>query len=39
MQALKISDHVYCMQEGRIALEGPAAKITREDIAAAYFGV
>lgn len=39
MQALKISDHVYCMQEGRIALEGPAATVTREDIAAAYFGV
>lgn len=39
MQALKIANHVYCMQEGRIALEGPADKLTREDIAAAYFGV
>lgn len=39
MQALKIANHVYCMQEGRIALEGPADKVTREDIAAAYFGV
>ena len=38
-QALKIADHVYCMLEGRIALSGPAASLTREAIAAAYFGV
>lgn len=38
-QALKIADHVYCMLEGRVALSGPAASLTREAIAAAYFGV
>jgi branched-chain amino acid transport system ATP-binding protein len=38
-QALKIADHVYCMLEGRVALSGPAATLTREAIAAAYFGV
>ena len=38
-QALKMADHVYCMLEGRIALSGPAVSLTREAIAAAYFGV
>ena len=38
-QALKIADHVYCMLEGRVALSGPAASLTREAISAAYFGV
>ena len=38
-QALKIADHVYCMLEGRVALSGPGASLTREAIAAAYFGV
>jgi branched-chain amino acid transport system ATP-binding protein len=38
-QALKIADHVYCLQEGRVALEGPAGAVTREAIAHAYFGV
>ena len=38
-QALKIADHVYCMQEGRVALEGAAGTLTREAITAAYFGV
>jgi branched-chain amino acid transport system ATP-binding protein len=38
-QALKIADHVYCMLEGCVALSGLAASLTREAIAAAYFGV
>jgi branched-chain amino acid transport system ATP-binding protein len=38
-QALKVADRVYCMLEGRIALNGPAAALTREAIAAAYFGI
>ena len=38
-QALKIADHVYCLLEGRVALSGAAGEITREAIAAAYFGV
>jgi branched-chain amino acid transport system ATP-binding protein len=39
MQALAASDHVYCLQEGRIALAGAAAALSREAIATAYFGV
>jgi branched-chain amino acid transport system ATP-binding protein len=39
MQALAVSDHVYCLQEGRVALAGAARALTREAIAAAYFGV
>jgi branched-chain amino acid transport system ATP-binding protein len=38
-QALKIADYVYCMLEGRVALHGPARTLSREAIAAAYFGV
>jgi branched-chain amino acid transport system ATP-binding protein len=39
VQALGAASHVYCLQEGRVALEGPAAGLTREAISAAYFGV
>src|SRR5579864_1493294 len=39
VQALKAAQHAYCLQEGRVALEGAAAGLTREAIAAAYFGV
>ncbi len=39
VQALKVASHVYCLQEGRVALEGAAASMTREKISAAYFGV
>jgi len=39
VQALKAANHVYCLQEGRVALAGAAASLTREAIAAAYFGV
>jgi len=38
-QALKAADHVYCLQEGRVVLEGSAGAVTREAVAAAYFGV
>ncbi len=38
-QALKASSRVYCLQEGRIALQGAARELTREHISAAYFGV
>jgi branched-chain amino acid transport system ATP-binding protein len=38
-QALKAAAQVYCLQEGRIALQGPASELTRESISAAYFGV
>jgi len=39
VQALKAVQQVYCLQEGRVALAGPAATLTREAISAAYFGV
>ncbi len=39
VQALHAADHVYCLQEGRVALAGAAATLTREAISAAYFGV
>ncbi|MEI8276446.1 MAG: ABC transporter ATP-binding protein, partial [Hyphomicrobiales bacterium] len=38
-QALKAAAQVYCLQEGRIALQGAARDLTREAISAAYFGV
>jgi branched-chain amino acid transport system ATP-binding protein len=38
-QALKASAQVYCLQEGRVALQGAAGELTRESISAAYFGV
>jgi branched-chain amino acid transport system ATP-binding protein len=38
-QALKAARQVYCLQEGRIALQGQTAELTREAISAAYFGV
>jgi branched-chain amino acid transport system ATP-binding protein len=39
VQALAASNHVYCLQEGRIALSGAAGTLTRDAISAAYFGV
>ena len=38
-QALRMASQVYCLQEGRIALKGSTRGLTRESIAAAYFGV
>ena len=37
-QALAVADAVVCLQEGRVALQGRRADITRDAIAAAYFG-
>jgi branched-chain amino acid transport system ATP-binding protein len=39
VQALTASNHVYCLQEGRVALSGAAGTLTRDAISAAYFGV
>lgn len=39
VQALRAASHVFCLQEGRIALHGQAQDLTREKISAAYFGV
>ena len=38
-EALGAAQRVYCLQEGRVALQGPSASITRDAISAAYFGV
>jgi branched-chain amino acid transport system ATP-binding protein len=39
VQALKAAQRVYCLQEGCVALTGAAKDLSREQIAAAYFGV
>lgn len=39
VQALKAAQRVYCLQEGRVALEGASAAVTQQKIAAVYFGV
>jgi branched-chain amino acid transport system ATP-binding protein len=36
--AQRVSQRVLCLQEGRVSLEGRADGLTREQIAAAYFG-
>ena len=36
--AQKVSDRVYCFQEGRVALHGKSDEVTREQIHDAYFG-
>ena len=37
--AQRVSRRGYCFQEGRVALEGVSAALTREQISQAYFGV
>ena len=38
-KALSVSDRVYCLQEGRVTLEGASDSISREAISHAYFGI
>ncbi|MBU2865797.1 ABC transporter ATP-binding protein [Pacificibacter marinus] len=38
-KALSVSSRFYCLQEGRVSLNGPSATVAREDISRAYFGV
>lgn len=38
-KALSVSSRVYCLQEGRVSLEGASDSVAREDISRAYFGV
>lgn len=38
-QALTVADRVQCLLEGRTVLEETAAAVTRDQIAAAYFGL
>ncbi len=37
-QVLRVADRLYCLREGRVVLQGPAAGMDRHEIAAAYFG-
>lgn len=37
--AQRVSERVYCFQEGRVSLEGASAGLSREQISAAYFGI
>lgn len=38
-QALKVANRVYCLQAGRVSLEGEPARLSRAEISSAYFGV
>lgn len=38
-RALEVSSRVYCLQEGRVSLEGSTRDVSRDEITAAYFGV
>ena len=38
-KAIEISNRVYCLQEGKIALTGISKELTREEISKAYFGI
>jgi len=38
VQAMKVADRVYCLQEGRQSLEGRPRDLTRDQIHRAYFG-
>ena len=38
-KALEVSGRFYCLQEGRVSLEGTPGNISRDDISRAYFGL
>lgn len=38
-KALSVSSRVYCLQEGRVSLEGASDTVSRKDISRAYFGI
>lgn len=37
--AMRVSNRLYCMQEGQVSLSGRSGEVTREQVSAAYFGV
>jgi len=37
--AMRVSQRLYCLQEGRVALAGRSRDLSREQVSAAYFGV
>jgi branched-chain amino acid transport system ATP-binding protein len=38
-RALRAADRVYCMQQGRVTLEGRPRELSRDEIKSAYFGI
>jgi branched-chain amino acid transport system ATP-binding protein len=38
VQAIQVSDRIYCFQEGRLSLSGRPSELSREQIHLAYFG-
>lgn len=38
-KAVAVSQRLYCLQEGRVSLQGASGTVTREAIASAYFGM
>lgn len=38
-KALSVSSRVYCLQEGRVSLQGNTNSVSHEEITAAYFGM
>ena len=38
-QALSVADRIFCLRRGAVALSGAPTEFTRDQIAAAYFGV
>ena len=39
VRAMEVSDRLYCLQEGRVSLEGRSGTVSREEISKAYFGI
>jgi branched-chain amino acid transport system ATP-binding protein len=37
--ARRVSDRLYCLQEGRVSLSGRSDRVSHEQISAAYFGI
>jgi branched-chain amino acid transport system ATP-binding protein len=37
--AMRMSNRLYCLQEGRVSLSGKSQDLTREQVSRAYFGV
>ena len=37
--AQRVSQRLYCFQEGRVSLQGASGQLTREQVSQAYFGV
>ena len=37
--AMRVSQRLYCLQEGRVALAGRSRDLTRQQVSAAYFGL